>query len=295
MSGPEFEANLGLLLRWEETRYLEARFQMLGGVHAGSYQNDVIKIRERIDGRMALIMETLKKTLFHDFGRRQIDDTKAKSAYGELIEILGQPELVVATTNYDGSGEAGLAALGFRVDRGFRGLTGETPTLQPTGMVEGREQEVPFIHIHGAVGWYEKDGTVRDHNSDLDFIPGLGTPVVLYPDPEKDPTRDALVDSLWTEFEAALDQVDAVLVIGHSLHDPALQRALESTAKDKPVVVTYLRADDRNEIRERFPTGAFVPMTFGPEIETHEKGLQKALHTGRAPAYLEASDSIKMA
>jgi hypothetical protein len=284
MNGPEFETNLGLLLTWEKFRHLEERFAYLGGSSAGSYQSEVVRIRERVGRRMAIVMETINKTLFTDFGRRQIDDAKAKSAFGNLLRTVDAQELIVATTNYDGAGEAGLSALGFDVDRGFRGLAGQTPALRPTGMVEYRGRRVPFIHLHGAVGWYEHEGTVRDHNSDLEYIPSLGTPVVLYPDPDKDPTRDALVSSLWMEFEAALSVVDAVLVVGHSLHDPALHRTLEATARSKPVAITYATALDRNEMQARFRGGAFVPMVFGPEIETDIRGLRQALESDAAPA-----------
>jgi hypothetical protein len=294
MSGPEFETNLGLLLRWEKVRYLEERFQQLGGPQAGTYSNEVVKSRRRTTERMARIMEALHVTLFREFGRRQIDEDSARAAFGQLIDLLGEPELIVATTNYDGSAEIGLSALGIDIDNGFRGLLRQTPVLEPVGMIDDREGKTPFIHLHGAVGWYENDGTVRDHNSDLDFIPSLGNPVVLYPDPDKDPTSDALVSSLWTEFESALDLVDAVLVIGHSLHDPALQRVLTATAKKKPVVIGFLNAGERNDMQSRLSDGAFVPMNFGPEIKTPVNDLLRALHTGQAPAYIEAGPSIHL-
>lgn len=290
MTGPQFEENLGLLLKWQQFRHLEGRFQELGGPNIGEVQNAVTNSRERVDRRLKLVMHTLNATLFQEFGQGQIDDDKAQRAYGRLLDLLDAPQLVFATTNYDGSAEAALADLGFEIHTGFRRPPNRTPTLDPEGLVERSQKEnaVAAIHLHGAVGWYEQAGKVVEHHADLEYNPSLGTPVVLYPDPEKDPMRDAAVSLLWAEFQAAVDSVDSILVVGHSMHDPALVRSLREASQSKPVVVTYFNPDDRNEIKRLIPKAAAVPMNFGPDLETDDSRLLQIVKTGRAPAYLEA-------
>jgi hypothetical protein len=269
MGGPEFEENLGLLLRWEQVRHLEKRFQDLGGPKAGSHINRVVEARTHMDKRMKVVMRTVNTTLYEQFGQRQIDDNRAKAAYGALLRELDDPKLIFATINYDRSGETALESLGHRVDAGFRGGPHRTPLLQPTGLISERGSKTPVIHLHGAVGWYEdeQNGSVGNHHADLPYNPSLGTPVVLYPDPDKDPTSDAIVSELWTEFNAALEFADSVLVIGHSLHDPALVRALQPVASSKPVVVSYFEADGLAKIEAEIPGAMPVEMKFGPEIE----------------------------
>lgn len=136
----------------------------------------------------------------------------------------------------------------------------------------------PVLHLHGAVGWYASDGTVRDHFADQPFHASLGTPVVLYPDPDKDPTSTAVVAELWTEFPAALAWADHVLVLGHSLHDPALIRALVEVARAKKatdslfkVAVSYYGDDvdeaSVNQITAALPFAIPMYVDFGPELE----------------------------
>jgi len=125
---------------------------------------------------------------------------------------------------------------------------------------------VPVLHLHGAVGWYEQDGQVYDRSGDLPFNPTLGAPVVLYPDPDKDPTSDAAVDKLWREFREALDRASHVLVIGHSLNDPALVRALNALPSDTSVGVTVLEGTDDEWVRAKVPNALEIPARLGPEL-----------------------------
>lgn len=181
-------------------------------------------------------MRTINATLYDQFGQGRVVDASATAAYSALLnEHLGVTELVIATTNYDRSAEAALHGLGMAVDTGFRAPLGRTPILEPAGLVHEREGRTPVIHLHGAVGWYERGGRIEDHYGDQPYNASLGTPVVLYPDPEKDPTSDAMVSELWREFEHALGSAEHVLLLGHSLHDPALLRVLAPLTRDKPV------------------------------------------------------------
>jgi hypothetical protein len=144
------------------------------------------------------------------------------------------------------------------------------------------------IHLHGAVGWYEQERLVGDHYADQPYNPSLGTPVVLYPDPEKDPTNDAIVSQLWAEFSTALEVADSILVIGHSLHDPALIRALRRVAPSKPVVVSYLGAEDGESVEAAIPGARPVEIDFGPVIEM-SKSTRSTLEKLIRPARIEMS------
>ncbi len=267
MDGEEFEKNLGLLLRWNQVNWLEERFQDLGGSRAGSHTDQIPKARHQFRTRLEGVMRTVNLTLFEQFGQGKVDDDRAAQAYGALFSHFDDDRLIVATTNYDRSAEAGLEALGKNVDTGFRHRTSRTPTLEPAGLVADREDQTPVIHLHGAVGWYEQDGTVVDYYGDQPYREALGAPVVLYPDPDKDPTADALVSLLWLEFREALEEASSVLVIGHSLHDPALVRELNPIGSAKPVLVGAYSEEDRQRHMELVPQAQPVVLDFGPELE----------------------------
>jgi len=275
LSAEEFEENLGLLLRWAQVIDLHERFEGLGGPNPGEVWGQVQDARANTRRRVETVMEAINSTLYDQFGLRRVEDQKAKEAYNALLGSLGDAPMAVATTNYDRAGEVGLEELGVPVDTGFRGSHGRTPTLQPIGIVENRREKTPFLHLHGAVGWYEKAGDVFDLYADLPYNPSLGTPVVLYPDPEKDPTSDAVVSELWAEFRAALGQADRVFVIGHSLHDPALVRELSSVAREKKVAVSHRSDAGADRITNLIPQAIPIQMDFGPSVEV-KKGAMDA-------------------
>jgi hypothetical protein len=213
---------------------------------------------------MGDIKRIINTTLYDHFGQNRIDDSKAVATYGRLLEQLDNPLLLLATTNYDRAAETAITGLGQEIDTGFRGRFPRTPTLSPSGMIE--TDKTPIIHLHGAVGWYEREGAVEDHYADQPYNSSLGTPVVLYPDPEKDPTSDTFVDQLWAEFRAALDIADTVLVIGHSLHDPALTRALVATSHEKQVVISIFDSADEERVERLVPRALVTMMDFGPDL-----------------------------
>ncbi|HEY5054452.1 MAG TPA: hypothetical protein VII45_13705, partial [Solirubrobacterales bacterium] len=140
-----------------------------------------------------------------------------------------------------------------------------------------RVSRTPVIHLHGAVGWYEQAGAVSDHNADQNFNSSLGRPVVLYPDPDKDPTSDSTVKQLWTEFYAAVDLADAILVIGHSLHDPALVSALVGASESKPVAISNFNIEDIGKTESEVPRAIQVEIDFGPDIGDMIPDLAKLL------------------
>ena len=282
MDGPSFEKNLGLLLRWQQVRHLEERFQGLGGNPVDHPIAQLAKARGRINRRMKIVMEVLNTTLYEQFGQRRIDDDRATKIYQALLGPLGDSDLIYATTNYDRAGETALQALGYEIDSGFRSRPHRTPTLDPVGLVSNRGAKTPVIHLHGAVGWYERDGSVGEHHADMPYNPSLGTPVVLYPDPDKDPTSDAVVSQLWTELHKALKVADKVFVIGHSLHDPALVRALSETAKSKLVAISFYSEEDAKRIATRIPAAAGFELNFDPAA-TNAELIFRDLGNRKAP------------
>jgi hypothetical protein len=267
MSGEEFEKALGLLLRWKSMRHLNSRFCNLTGDTVRSHDRHFVRHRQRASHRLDIVMRALNTTLYDQFGQDRVDDKRAASAYRALLTELGDPDLICATTNYDRSAEAALDALGRDVDSGFVHRVGRAPVFRPDGLVTRVENQTPFLHLHGAVGWYERDGVVIDHYANLPYNATLGSPVVLYPDPEKDPTSDAIVSQLWHEFYAALDLADHVLLLGHSLHDPALIRALGTAAATKKVAVSYRSDRTLDRIRELLPSAIPMRIEFGPDLD----------------------------
>lgn len=269
MDGPSFERHLGLLLRWQGVRHLEKRFEGLGGAQPGGVLHGVREARANTQRRMETVMEVINSTLYEQFGQLQIDYDLATAAYSQILEETEGCQLVIATTNYDRAAESALRMVGRTTNTGFAGKPHMTPALDPSGMMESLEAEIPVIHLHGAVGWYELEGVVSDHYGDRPYNPTLGSPVVLYPDPDKDPTSDALVQQLWDQFARALEISDLILVIGHSLHDPALVEALRSAmANGTRVVVSYLNDGEGEEVDLQLPDARVVQMRFGPNIES---------------------------
>lgn len=273
MSGEDFEEALGLLLRWQNVRHLDARFRDLTGNQVGSHDQYFSQHQHNVQARLDVVMKVLNATLYDQFGQDRVDDERAASAYRALLAELGDLDLLCATTNYDRSAEAALDAMGHDVDTGFVHRVGRAPVFKPEGLVSRNGDRTPLLHLHGAVGWYERDGTVIDHYANLPYNPTLGSPLVLYPDPDKDPTSDAMVSQLWHEFHVALDSADRVLLLGHSLHDPALVRALDAAAARKKVAASYRSDRMLDRISELLPSAIPIRIDFGPDLDVDRSAV----------------------
>ena len=282
MDGEEFEKALGLLLLWKRVQWLEERFAQLGGRPIGNVAEPIVQAREVTKERFEMVMRVINDTLYREFGLGRVDDDRATEAYQALFDKLDVSTLVVATTNYDRAGEVALTNLGWQVEEGFRRVPHRTPEFDVQRLAKAREVRLEgsskyaaYIHLHGSVGWYVADGKVREYPGDQDFNATLGTPVVLYPDPDKDPTSDAIVSDLWREFHAALNEVDHVLVLGHSLHDPALVRAIRES---EPRHLAVTMHEPSNVVEERIksllPSAIPVSTDFGPELTVDVAALQ---------------------
>jgi len=276
MGGEQFEEALGLLLRWEQIKYLNSRYAGLTN-DPGHFQT----LDAQATTRLGTIRRVIDQTLYAQFGQHRVDDERATLAYKALLERLDVDQLVLATTNYDRACEAALSRLGRKPDAGFRSDDSESvPKLQVAGLVASARERgsTACLHLHGAVGWYQKDGVVYDFRSGHEYNETLGTPVVLYPDPLKDPTSDAHVAALWEEFRFALTDADHVLVLGHSLHDPALVNAIRSAKPKKLAVTNMITANDGGEQRawmgEQLPEAIPMMIDFGPNMRVEEAAVE---------------------
>jgi len=275
ISGEEFEEALGALLRWQDLRPLNQRFFGLGGSNVGKFPTEVQHCFEREGERLRTVMVTLNASLYREFGAGQISVSSAADAYSWLMSRLHtKVRPVFVTTNYDCSIEMGLEELGFEPNTGFVRRQGLSPKLAPEGLVgrvAGSEREVGVLHLHGAVGWYQQQGEVIEFYADQPYNDTMGVPSVLYPDPEKDPTRDAAVQALWDEFDHALDAATHVLVVGHSMHDRALVERLRRARATIGVCVhahddePQVRKEQLKRVRRLFPSALAVPTRFGPD------------------------------
>ncbi|HMJ35624.1 MAG TPA: hypothetical protein VK501_17070 [Baekduia sp.] len=296
LDGEHFEEALGAWLKWRAMRDLQQRFGSFGGPEPNSVNGEVTGHRHREDQRIELVVRILNETLYELFGREAIDDNAAQQAYRVLLAGLTFKSLVCVTTNYDVALEIGVVGIGRGPYTGFDPPSyGATPVFNPAGMVNRAREggSVAVIHLHGKVGWYADNSKVYDMNADRPHNATLGTPVVLYPDPEKQPTRDVLVADLWTEFTDAAQAATHILVVGHSLHDPSLVAELKrSGAKVGVVVYDGLKHEqvtrEVQRVRDLLPKAHVVPGTFGTspqfsgiEYDAWMKGAQPIF-----PAYI---------
>jgi hypothetical protein len=270
--GPRFEEAIGDLLQWDRVRYLEERFQPLAlSGFTGAPIGKLKEARERTTDRLRRFQSALDLTLFWQFGQRAVDDGKAERAYESLLHQLDPSVFAVATTNYDRSAESALLGLGHTVVNGFVGRPTRRQVFTPSALAEGRGTGTTLLHLHGAVGWYERDGEVILDNAEEDFDPNRGTPVVLYPDPEKKPAEAAIVSELWQEFEIMVNEASSILVIGHSLHDDPLVEHLAGVGQDRPLAVSCYSRADRERVKECLPAALPFQLDFAADTELNPK------------------------
>lgn len=230
--------------------------------------------------RLTAVVQALNETLYKEFGQHRIDSNRAFDAFNGLLRLVQQHnvDVMAATTNYDRSLDSAFRKIGMRVETGFESGGDTRPRMNAQGLVArariaSRGTCVPVLHLHGAVGWYESNGGVYDYFGDGPFNSSLGTPVVLYPDPAKDPTRDAIVSQLWSELQEALDWATHILVLGHSLHDPPLVDAISAASTKTRTAVSYIDEEGRKTIGQRLPSAVPIKLEFGPDLDVAAEQL----------------------
>ncbi len=263
LEGQAFEEVLGTFLRWTQTLEATKRFIQVGRPNERSpVPDEVATWLVRARQRITTIVQTINKSLWREFGLNRVDTFAAADTYLELLKALRalpvstglETALFSATTNYDRSAEAALTDLEFHVDTGARATRGRTERLDFDAVQPWVDvRRVPHLYLHGAVGWYRdpERGGIRVDPADRPYDDRL-TPAVLYPDPEKDPLGDGEtgVTALWDKFKEALGSATHVLVLGHSLHDGPLLKAL-SEATDGQTRLAFTFHGDSAPIEER--------------------------------------------
>jgi hypothetical protein len=275
LDGIEFETRLGEFLAWQRSLPL-ARTILNLGIEEGR-DTDIRHWFDVSEQRAQVVTDGIHETLFDLFGQGRIANVAARDAYGALLDALpgAADRLVVATTNYDVAAEWALSELDLRPFWGQDQQIIGSSYLRPEGMCRRRDVgNVPVLHLHGCVGWYREENRIRIDPSASRYSRDLGQPAVLLPDPNKDPTADPTTSALWTEFEEALRRADRILVVGHSLHDPALVNALRATDLHSRIAIA-VHADGQSpeeqtlawqHFRGVLPDSVLLPLTFGPKM-----------------------------
>ena len=274
LSGTDFEEIVGAVLRFRSSFHLNRRFMRLGSPTFRGVPTQVGDWMKAAEENGSHFERVLWKSLWREFGLAAIDPELARKAYAGLIDLLGirSTPFVIATTNYDLAAEVALDLIGLEYTNGFDTATIGTRFLRPRNIVDwpnGHRDKVPVLHLHGAVGWYRKPGDDRVYYQppDQEFNATLGTPAVIAPDPEKDPENDPSVGGIWREFRSALEGATHIVVIGHSLTDEPLVRALSASKHNRILVIR----PDISDLGSRIPSAQGVEARFSAEPEDLEK------------------------
>jgi hypothetical protein len=251
LSGIEFERRLGTFLRSIQAfdlikPLIEPSLQapgvppqvtaqhVLGGWHTGA------------TALWQQAQDALHASLYELFGDPAVDTDAAASAYAELLTQLGATEgsrWVYATTNYDTIGERVIERIGGIPDWGEPrdpSNYGEHP-LDVRNLVDGAGRYVPVLHLHGRIGWFRRSASEggRAYGTQTKaYTHGIGVPIVMLPDIDKTYDGEPVIATLWEQFQLALRRTQRVFVLGHSLHDQALVRALQTVPRDRLAIAS---------------------------------------------------------
>jgi hypothetical protein len=296
MTGPDFEAALGLFLRrsdaFEQIRDLVPLASKVPGVNGPQIQtwfNNVSSAFERIT-------EVIHTSLTEEFHYSRLAVSAAKEAYGRLLEMARLPPvakgLVYATTNYDALGELALQELGAHVDSGepARLYGSSAMGLDVAGLLEGMGRSTPVLHLHGKAGWYRQKNGLVEVRDVQQHHPSQGTPVVMLPDPAKTYAGNDVLALLWAQFEEAVNNAGKVLVLGHSLHDDQLLRVLKGMPNRAKLAVTFWAAseseaaDQLSWLQDQLTRDpSYFQVRFGPELGPEWEHLARWLTSGERP------------
>jgi hypothetical protein len=307
MPAEEFEARLGQFLRsvagFEEAAPLLGPLAKMRSSHQPPMGEDGwTNWHQQGSWLLAEVTQVIYESLYEMFGAPNFDPALPQQAYGALFRALSltppdhpAARWVYATTNYDRIGELAIHLNGGIPDTGeiaFDPAVSERP-LRVENLLGGIPRHVPVLHLHGQVGWFIREGrplslTVTRYDRNL------GTPIIMLPDLEKTYDNVGIITTLWQQFEEALSRARRVLIVGHSLHDKALIRALHANLdRLDRVAVTYLQSErspnqaeseEAEGVRERVErelSGAYpVLMRFAAGIDPLTTDLREWLGKG---------------
>ena len=246
MTGPEFEDRLGAFLQafdaLKRVRPLLEPLARMLQANAPSTVGNPNNTWEAWHGQAVFQVEQavgkIHESLYESFGSPNVDHVHVRNAYASLLTHLGIDEdstWAYATTNYDLIADTALESLGFSFDDGTVsrrfGNVAERLFRVP-GLLRVIDRDVPLLHLHGRVGWLVRSDPGRQGAYAVDNLENwtnsFGTPLVMLPDPAKQPGSVGIISEMWVEFGYALQRAKRVLVLGHSLHDAALIEAWPS-------------------------------------------------------------------
>jgi hypothetical protein len=299
MSGPDFEQALGRFLRNADAfnrieNFAPLTYRYMPGPGSAS-EAQLNSWYGNAKAQLDRIIAVIHGSLIDQFSSSKVWAEGAAVAYGELLELLHIPPkggIVYATTNYDPLGELALNRLGRHPDAGeaepMAGI--QRGPLDVAGLLDGLPRHSPVLHLHGKVGWYRQaDGSVESRDvAQHDALHGV--PLVMLPDPEKTYDSDGVLVLLWAQLEEALSKAKRVLVLGHSLNDALLVKALKDHIPHQWRLAITLLANEQNEhnpsdlevLRNVFGDGPkYIPLHFGRKFYGRKDVLEQWIQESR--------------
>jgi len=160
-----------------------------------------------------------------------------------------------------------------------------TQIMMAQGVME--QWRTQAVHHYGRVGWFRRpDGSVYAANV-VKHHAGFGVPVVMLPDPGKVYDQDDIIIAMWREFSEALARAKRVFVLGHSLNDQYLLRALVQNVQPLDRIAVSVLADEHDpaqphesagpvlaKISEVLGNAAIIPMRFGGNADAGLPGIR---------------------
>jgi hypothetical protein len=299
LSGLQFEQRLGDFLRRVESfgeiePLLRASTQFPGA--PPNLGGDVLpEWHRQTVHQLDQIIEVIRGSLYEEFGAPSIDLGAAASAYSGLLTALGignGTRWAYATTNYDWIGDSVIRQLGGCPDYGAVTSTQSTAEgrLVLHNLLDGMPRYTPVLHIHGRVGWYRRRGGEVYSSNITQHDMNYGVPIVMLPDPRKIYDSDDVINLVWSQFVSALRRAKRVFVLGHSLNDAALVRAIAENVEPLDRVGVALLCSPGNEgeldqnagsvlqtVIDHLGNAAQIPMRFGDGLATGRTGIEKWL------------------
>lgn len=285
LDGPSFERALGRFLRHaeafaalEELVPAMAQVSIPGSSPPAQFEQWYQSMKAQLDR----ITNAVEETLVEQFNYGRVSSILAAQGFRELfgrLQVTQDAPLVWVTTNYDPVAELALYEMGRRPECGEpQQLPGVAQKpLDVVGILGGLPRQTPVLHLHGKVGWYRdpRDGTAMYRAQVTTHDRQFGVPIVMLPDPEKDPSDDVLA-LMWSQFEVALRRAKRVLVLGHSLSDRLLVTALHDHVRpDRLGIVLYgdgrggvdpSAAELHTRAGKEFPGVPLMAVRFGEDI-----------------------------
>lgn len=250
--GPAFEAIIGRLLNFSralpaiEALGFMGELTSLFGDQPGSSGGNFLAWQSTARTNIQGLNTRLWESLWQNFGRDRIDNDKADNAYSALHDLIRDsrddgPEpcyISHVTTNFDPAIEVAVQESNYPNTELLDGFTpgsgNARPRWAPNLLTANRldsDGRIPVVHIHGAVGWYfdpNDENRIQRRPSDDDYDDRL-SPALLLPDDTKRPDLfPAPLVQVWEQFQVLLREATHVFVIGHSLHDDHLVRAIKA-------------------------------------------------------------------